>query len=299
MGDINDLGAVRAFIAVANSGSFARAADLCGLTRSAVGKAVSRLEEQLGTRLLHRSTRSVGLTVEGELFLERGSQILADLDEVEASIRQDQAEPVGILRLTVPGSYGRLKVLPILHSYLAAWPNIQAEVNFSDRIIDIVEEGYDLSVRIGAVPTDTQLITRVIAHSSTILCAAPRYLKAHPTPLTPEEITHHRRLAFGRRRRPLPWQLHRPDRTIAIIETSPYMLFDSADAIRDAALLGSGIAYLPEFLIEEDLRTGKLVALLPDHKTEKLPIFAIYPSRRHLSNKVRLFLDMLTHSTHT
>ncbi len=297
MGDINDLGAVRAFIAVANSGSFARAADLCGLTRSAVGKAVSRLEEQLGTRLLQRSTRSIGLTVEGQLFLERASQILADLDEVEASIRQDQAEPVGILRLTVPGSYGRLRILPVLHRYLAAWPNIQAEVNFSDRIIDLVEEGYDLSVRIGAVPTDTQLITRVITHSSTILCAAPSYLEAHPAPLTPEEITRHRRLAFGSRRRPLPWQFHGPDQTTAIIDTSPYMLFDSADAIRDAALLGSGIAYLPEFLIEEDLHTGTLVALLPDHKTEKLSIFAIYPSRRHLSNKVRLFIDMLTNST--
>jgi DNA-binding transcriptional LysR family regulator len=186
--------------------------------------------------------------------------------------------------------------LPILHRYLEAWPNIQAEVNFSDRIIDLVEEGYDLSVRIGAVPTDTQLITRVIAHSSTILCAAPHYLEAHPAPLTPEEIAHHRRLAFGRRRRPLPWQLHRPDETIAIIDTSPFMLFDSADAIRDAALLGSGIAYLPEFLIKEDLRNGRLVNLLLDHKTEKLPIFAIYPSRRHLSNKVRLFLDMLANS---
>lgn len=296
---INDLSAVRAFVAVANSGSFARAADLCGLTRSAVGKAVSRLEEQLGTRLLQRSTRSVGLTVEGELFLERGSQILADLDEVEASIRQDQAEPVGILRLTVPGSYGRLRILPILHRYLAAWPNIKAEVNFSDRVIDLVEEGYDLSVRIGAVPTDTQLITRVIAHSSTILCAAPSYLETHPAPLTLEEITHHRRLAFGSRRRPLPWQFHKPDKTIAVIDTSPYMLFDSADAIRDATLLGSGIAYLPDFLIEEDIHAGRLVALLPDHKTEKLPIFAIYPSRRHLSNKVRLFLDMLTNSTNS
>lgn len=293
MRHLNDLAAIRAFVAVASSGSFSRAAEAMGLTRSAVGKAVARLEEQLGTRLLHRSTRHVGLTTEGQEFQIRFSQILADLDEAEATIRQDRTEPVGVLRLTVADAFGRLHVLPVLHRYLLAWPNLRAEVSFSDRIVDLVDEGYDLAVRIGAPPSGGSYITRVIARSRAVLCAAPAYVATSPPLISHDDISDHRRLAFGDRRRPLPWNMRDSQGNAIAINSEPHLLFDSAEALREAALLGHGIAYMPDFLVGEDLSTGRLVPVLLNCTTETIPIFAVYPTRRHVSSKVRIFLDML------
>lgn len=293
MHPFNDLAAIRAFVAVADAGSFSRAAEKTGLTRSAVGKAVARLEEQLGTRLLQRSTRRVGLTVEGQSFHERWAQILADVDEAEASLRQGRIEPAGILRLTVPGAFGRLRVLPVLHRYLLAWPQLRAEVSFTDRLSDIVEDGFDLAVRIGRMPSTTSYITRVLARTTPILCAAPAYIDRYPAPASIDDLGEHRRLAFGDHRRPLPWHLRDTDGRAITIDGPPQLLFDSAEALREAALLGHGIVYMPDFLVAEDIRAGRLVPVLPDTQTEALPILAIYPTRQHLSNKVRLFLDML------
>ncbi len=296
MSSITDLGAVRAFVAVANAGSFARAAAVTGLTRSAVGKAVARLEAQLGTRLLQRSTRRVGLTADGQLFHERCSQMLEDLDEAEATVRQDRPEPSGTLRLALPDAFGRVRILPILHRYLMSWPDLRAEVSFSDRIVDLIDEGYDLAVRIGAAPSDTGLITRVIARSSIVLCAAPSYIEARSAPTSIGDLNEHRRLAFGNRKRPLAWNLRAPDGDLLMVVSPPHLLFDSADAIREAAVLGQGVAYLPDFLVEQDIAAGRLLPVLPECETGELPIHAIYPSRRHLSNKVRLFLDLIVES---
>lgn len=293
MSKLNDLAAIRVFVAVADDGSFSRAAERSGQTRSAVGKAIARLEEQLGTRLLHRSTRRLGLTVEGQAFYERCSQILAELDEAEALIRQDHAEPSGTLRMTVPDAVGRTCILPVLHRYLLAWPNLKAEVSFTDRVVDLLNDGYDLAVRIGNVPSDGSCITRVIARSKAIVCAAPVYLDASAPLLSHHDLPSHRRLAFGSHGRPFGWHLHDASGVARLIDSEPHLTFDSAAALREAACLGQGVAYMPDFIIGEDLAAGRLAPVLPQYTTETYPISAVYPTRRHVSLKVRLFLDML------
>jgi DNA-binding transcriptional LysR family regulator len=288
-----DLGAIRAFVAVASAGSFAAGGKSIGLTRSAAGKALARLEAHLGTRLLHRTTRSVAMTADGQVFHERCVQWLADLEEAEASVRQDRPVPKGILRLTVAGAFGRMAVLPVLRDYLAAWPLVEAEVNFSDRVVDLVDEGYDLGIRIGGVAPDSRLIARVVARSRAGLYAAPAYLERHGTPQEPGHLAAHQRLLFGTRTEPHVWALRSTTGAVVEIKGRGRCRFDSGEALRDAAVAGMGIAFLPGFLAQDEVRAGRLRPLLPDYGTDEILIRAVYPSRRHLSARVRVFLDML------
>lgn len=288
-----DLGAIRAFVAVAQAGRFSSGAKAVGLTRSAVGKALMRLEERLGVRLLHRTTRSVALTADGQAFYERCRQILADLEEAEAEVRQSSPVPRGLLRLTVPDSFGRQHVLPILSAYLMAWPALAAEVSITDRVTDLVEEGYDLAVRCGGPLQDTQIIARVIARSHAVLCAAPAYLAGRGEPLTVEAILSHSRITLGDRNGARPWLLTPPHRDTLRMTDAGRLHLDSGEAVRQAALVGFGIAYLPNFLVGSDIAAGRLRVLLADHGTEEVIVRALYPSRRHLSSKVRMLVDHL------
>jgi DNA-binding transcriptional LysR family regulator len=171
-----NLNEILIFMAVVDEGSFIAGGQAMGLTRSAAGKAVARLEDRLGVRLLNRSTRALSLSDEGRVFYERGLQILAAVDDAEASVAARPGTPRGLLRLTVPDAFGRLVVLPLLKKYLQAWPETQVEVSFTDRQADIVEEGFDLAVRIGEAPPDTRLVSRVIAKYKAVLCASPSYI---------------------------------------------------------------------------------------------------------------------------
>lgn len=290
---ITDLGVIRAFVAVAEAGGFVGATKATGLTRSALGKAVARLEAHLGTRLLQRTTRHVALTQEGEVFHERCVQILADLQEAEASVRQDKPEPRGTLRLTLPDAFGRLRVLPILQEYMAAWPALNLEVSFTDRSVDLIDEGYDLAIRIGGMPSDSRLVVRVVARSTAILSAAPCYLELRGKPETHFDFVRHDQLMFGGRAQSTHWKLKGPTGGDVTIANQSRFRFDSGEAIRDAAVSGIGIAYLPEFLVEADIAAGRLVPLLPNYGTEKIAIHAIYASRRHLSAKIRVLIDLL------
>jgi len=170
------------FMAVVDAGSFIAGGQAMGLSRSAAGKAVIRLEDRLGARLLNRTTRTLSLTDEGRVFYERGLQILAAVDEAEASLGGQSGMPRGLLRLTVPDAFGRLVVMPLLEKYLRAWPDIQVEVSFTDHLSDIIEDGFDLAIRIGAAASDTRLVSRVIATYKTRLCASPSYLAANGEP---------------------------------------------------------------------------------------------------------------------
>lgn len=288
-----DLGAIRAFVAVAQAGGFSSGAKAVGLTRSAAGKALVRLEERLGTRLLHRTTRSVALTADGQAFYERCRQILTDLEEAEAEMRQNSPEPRGLLRLTVPDSFGRQHVLPILSAYLTAWPALAAEVSITDRVADLVEEGYDLAVRCGGPLQDTRLIARVIARSHAVLCAAPAYLAHRGEPLAADDLLPHSRITLGDRNGARPWLLTPPHRDTLRIADAGRLHLDSGEAVRQAALAGFGVAYLPAFLVGSDIAAGRLRALLADHGTEEVIVRALYPSRRHLSSKVRMLVDRL------
>jgi DNA-binding transcriptional LysR family regulator len=288
-----ELSAIRVFVAVARTASFSQGAISVGLTRSAAGKALARLEDHLAVRLLHRTTRSVSLTSDGEAFYERCRQILADLQEAEAEICQDRPEPKGLLRLTIPDAFGRRHVLPILNAFLKACPNLTAEVSVTDRITDVAEEGYDLAIRCGGRLSDTRLIARVIARSRAVLCASPDYLALCGEPLTADDVQRHSRLTLGKRGGTRPWLLMPPGGDPLSITDAGRVSLDSGEALRQAAVAGLGITYLPSFLVGPDIAAGLLCAILADHATEQVIFHALYPSRRHLSSKVRLFVDRL------
>lgn len=288
--NLND---ILVFMAVVDEGSFVAGGQAMGLTRSAAGKAVGRLEDRLGVRLLHRSTRSLSLTDEGRVFYDRGLQIFSAVDEAEASVAGSPGVPRGVLRLTVPDAFGRLVLLPLVKKYLAAWPEVQVEVNLSDRQADIVEEGFDLAVRIGEAPPDTRLVSRVIAKYAALLVAAPSYLAERGEPRDADALSTHDCLFFTSRNRRQSWRLRGADGVWTKAQGKSRLRLDSGEALRSAAVAGLGIALLPDFLVADDLAAGRLKRVLADMDAGQATIVAIYPTRRLLEPRVRRFIDSM------
>ncbi|MBY5462150.1 LysR family transcriptional regulator [Rhizobium leguminosarum] len=281
------------FMAVVDARSFIAGGQAMGLSRSAAGKAVIRLEDRLGARLLNRTTRTLSLTDEGRMFYERGLQILASVDEAEASVAGQNSTPRGVLRLTVPDAFGRLVMLPLLEKYLRAWPDIQVEVSFTDRPADIVEDGFDLAIRIGATATDTGLIARTVARYKARLCASPSYLAERGEPGDIDDITAHDCLIFASRNQRQGWRFRGEGGPWVKAQGRSRLRLDSAEAIRDAALAGLGIALLPDFLVADDLLAGRLRQVLPGLETDDAKIVALYPDKRLLEPRVRRFIDLM------
>ncbi|WP_438006928.1 LysR family transcriptional regulator [Sorangium sp. So ce321] len=288
-----NLSDILVFMAVVEEGSFIAGGQAMGLTRSAAGKAVSRLEDRLGVRLLNRTTRALSLTDEGRVFHDRGLQILAAVDDAEASVAGRSGTPRGLLRLTVPDAFGRLVVLPLLRKYLEAWPEIQVEVSFTDRLADIVEEGFDLAVRIGEAPPDTRLVSRVVARYKAMLCAAPSYIAERGEPRSLDELAGHDCLIFSSRNRRQSWRFVGDDGAWVKAQGRSRLRLDSGEALRDAAVAGLGIAFLPDFLVAEDVAAGRLQQVLPYLEAEEVKIVTIYPTRRLLEPRVRRFIDLM------
>ncbi|WP_437779810.1 LysR family transcriptional regulator [Sorangium sp. So ce1097] len=288
-----NLNEILVFMAVVDEGSFIAGGQAMGLTRSAAGKAVNRLEDRLGVRLLNRTTRSLSLTEEGRVFYERGLQILAAVDDAEASVAGPSGTPRGLLRLTVPDAFGRLVVLPLLRKYLETWPEMKMEVSFTDRQADIIEEGFDLAVRIGEAPPDTRLVSRVVARYKAVLCAAPSYVAQRGEPLSIDELAGHDCLIFSSRNRRQSWRFLGDDGSWVKAQGRSRLRLDSGEALRDAAVAGLGIAFLPDFLVAADLAAGRLQQVLPDLDAGDVKIVAIYPTRRLLEPRVRRFIDLL------
>ncbi|MCY1009652.1 LysR family transcriptional regulator [Nannocystis pusilla] len=288
-----NLSEILVFMAVVDEGSFVAGGQAMGLTRSAAGKAVSRLEDRLGVRLLNRSTRALSLTDEGRVFYEHGTQILAAVDDAEASVAGRDGAPRGILRLTVPDAFGRRVVLPLIEQYLETWPEVQVEVNLSDRQADIIEEGFDLAVRIGEAPPDTRLVSRVVAKYRALLCASPAYLARRGQPRDIDALAAHDCLYFSSRNRRQSWRFLGDDGAWVKAQGRSRLRLDSGEALRDAAVAGFGIAFLPDFLVAEDLVAGRLRQVLPGLEVGDVKIAAIYPSRRHLEPRVRRFIDLM------
>ncbi len=288
--NLND---ILVFVAIVDAGSFVAGGQALGLTRSAAGKAIGRLEDRLGARLLNRTTRTISLTDEGRTFYDRGLAVLRAVEDAEASVAGRVGTPRGLLRVTVPDAYGRLLILPLIEPYLAAWPHLQMEVSFTDRQADIVEEGFDLAIRIGEPPQDTRLVSRVIARYRWALVAAPSYIAARGEPLDAAEIADHERLVFSSRGRRQAWRLRDPKGAWITVQGRSRLRLDSGEALRDAAVAGLGIAFLPEFVVGQDLANGRLRQLLSGLDGGDAVITAIYPSRRLLEPRVRRFIDLL------
>ena len=288
-----NLSEILVFMAVVDAGSFVAGGKAMGLTRSTAGKAVGRLEDRLGARLLNRTTRTLSLTDEGRVLYDRASQILVAVDDAEASVAGRAGTPRGLLRLTVPDAFGRLVVFPLLRRYLEAWPDLQAEVSFTDRQADIVEEGFDLAVRIGAAPPDSRLVSRVVARYRAMLCASPSYIAERGEPADADDLARHDCLVFSGRGRWRNWRFRGGDGTWVKAQGRSRFRLDSGEALRDAAVAGLGIAFLPDFVFAEDLAAGRLRQVLPGLDAGDVEITAIYPSRRLLEPRVRRFIDLM------
>jgi DNA-binding transcriptional LysR family regulator len=288
LGNIND---IATFVSVVRAGSFTVAARQLGLTRSAVGKGIARLEERLAMRLLNRTPRSLSLTDDGQHYYDRCTQVLDELEETELSMAARRETPNGVLRISLPPGLGHKHVLPVLQTFLKSWPSVSAEVSFTDRFVDLIEEGVDIAIRIGDRQPDSRLIARMIAEQRLPTCASPDYLAARGVPRTPADLVDHECLFFLSGGRAQPWKFNDAQTPRFMGESRLQM--DSAEALLAAAIKGLGAIHLPAYLVNEDIRAGRLVRILDTYDPPSDPIRIVYPSRRHLSPKVRVFIDLL------
>lgn len=280
------------FAKVVELGSFARAADRLDLSTSAVSRHVADLETHLQTRLLNRTTRKISLTESGHAFYERCIQVLADLDEAEQAATQTSTVPRGTIKLTSGHSFGMLHLAPVMTEYLARHPEVKFDVSLSDRVVDLVEEGFDLGVRIGALGS-TNLIARKLDETRLIACASRAYLKKHGAPKTPEDLVHHNCVTYAYVPDSNLWRFRDPDGNERSVNVTGNVHANNGDLLTQAAVNGIGIVYEPEFIVGEALAKKKLVRLLAGFEPAPLGIYAVYASRKHLSAKVRSFVDFL------
>ena len=282
---------MQTFAAVVDAGSFVRAAESLDMSKAAVSRYVADLEERLGVRLLHRTTRKLSLTEEGRAFHVRCKVLLGELEEAESEITASSAQASGLVKINVPVTFGIMHLAPLWSDFMAANPRVTLDVTLSDRVVDLVEEGYDLAVRIGSLP-NSSLISRKLASTRMVLCASPAYLKKHGHPKHPADVAEHTVLAYSLLAMGDHWELDGPQGRVKVL-VHPVMRTNSGDTCRAAALKGQGIILQPSFLVEEDLRSGALVEFMPQYRSAEFGIYAVYPSRQYVSAKVRLLIEFL------
>ena len=288
---IDRFAAVSTFLRVAETGSFSAAGTALGLSPSAVSKQISHLEDRLGARLLNRTTRSVHLTDMGRAFLERGRAALTALEEAEAAVTDLTQAPRGTLRVSMPVGFGRAHVAPLIPDFLARHPDLSVELEQNDRLVNLVEEGFDVAVRMGDL-ADSSLIARRVAPMRRIVCASPGYLDRHGTPHAPRDLTDHACLVFAQAGRVMEWVFgDGADRHV--VRVKGRLTSNSNETLIHAALAGHGLVRLSNYLLGEHFRHGRLVRLLEPYETHEAGVFAVYPAARHLSPKVRAFIDFL------
>lgn len=282
---------MRTFVAVVDAGSFVRAADALSLSKTAVSRLVADLESRLGTRLLHRTTRRLSLTQEGELFVERCRRLLDSLDEAEAELTAHTGQAVGLLRVNVPVSFGLLHLAPLWPGFMARHPKVILDITLSDRVVDLVDEGVDVAVRIARLQAST-LVSRRLASTRLVLCASPGYLQRHGRLAHPSEIAQHSVIAYTLLSMGEQWEFHGPDGPVAV-RVTPRMRTNSGDTCCAAALQDQGLVLQPSFLVAPHLASGALVEVLPQYRSIELGVYAVYPTRKHLTPKVRALIDFL------
>ena len=282
----------RVFVRVVETSSFTQAANTLGMPRSSVSTSVAELEARLGTRLLHRTTRKVVPTPDGVVFYERCLRVIADIEETESLFQQD-TRPTGALRVDVPGRIGRLIVLPALPDFFAQFPDINVTLGVTDRAVDLIEQSVDCVLRVGPLQ-DSGLIAHTIGALPLINVASPAYLTQHGIPLTPQDLTAH-------------WEVHYASPTTGVVEPWEYsadggvqklslrgrLTVNNAEAYIAGCLAGLGLIQVPAYDVRAHLAAGELVEVLPGYRAESLPMTLLYPHRRHLSRRVRVFAEWL------
>lgn len=281
---------IAAFAAVADASSFTQASRRLGVSGAQVSKLVARLENRLGARLLNRTTRDVSLTDTGRAYLERARQVLEDFQSLENSVR-DQSGPRGLLKISAPMSFGASQLTPALLDFATAYPDVSLEVSSTDRLVNLVEEGFDVAVRIGSL-ADSSLVARRLAAVRLVTCAGPDYLARHGAPQTLDDLADHEAILDGNMADPRIWRFggYGDYRDVRV---HGRLRFTGADACVAAARAGFGITRTPAFAAADDLRAGLLTPVLCNFEPEMIYVHAVYPHARHLAAKVRAFVDFL------
>lgn len=288
---MDKLQAMEVFVQVVDAGGFTRAADHLHMPKATVSTLIRDLEAALAVKLLHRTTRRISLTADGAAYYERCMRILTDVREAEESLSRTRISPSGRLRVDVPTGLGRHVLIPALPAFFERYPDITIEMGCSDRVADLVEEGVDCAVRAGSLP-DSSLIARRIGSLHLITCAAPSYLARHGKPLHPDDLARHQCVNFfsARTGKSSEWDFMRGEERIQIKVPGRIAVNDS-DAYLEALLVGMGVAQIPALSICPHLKAGRLELVLDDWCVDPLPLHVVYPQNRHLSAKVRVFVE--------
>lgn len=290
---MESLSDITVFVQVVDSGSFTATAERLGLSKSVVSKYVTRLENQLGARLLNRTTRRLSLTEVGRVFYARSLRGLQEIEDAKAEVSRLQGEPRGTLRLNAPMSFGVLHIAPAIPDFLSQYPDLSVDMNLDDRIVDVVEEGFDVSVRISELP-DSSLVARRVGPCRHAVVAAPSYLERFGTPRTPSDLRDHNIITYRYQQSAGEWHFRSPDDKPVSVPVSGPVQMNNSLAIREALLGGVGITRTPTFVVGRDIQEGRLIPILRDYRALEVSIYLVYPERRHLSPKVRAFVDFIT-----
>ena len=283
---------MKVFAAVVDAGSFTAGAEVLGMSKAAVSRHVAELEERLGVRLLHRTTRRLSPTSEGEIFHARCRELLANLEEAEAEISSGVGEASGLLKLNVPVSFGLMHLAPLWPIFMERQPRLALDITLSDRVADLVEEGYDAAVRIGQL-APSSLISRRLASTRMVVCASPDYLARRGEPAHPADLLGHDVISYSLSASGENWSFARPGGGEVTVRVAPRVRTNSGDTCRAAALQHQGIIFQPTFIVGQDLAQGTLREILPGYRAAELGIHVVYPSRKFVSPKLRLLVDFL------
>jgi DNA-binding transcriptional LysR family regulator len=283
---------LQAFVAVVEAGSFTAAADRLGMAKSAISRRMTALESRLGVQLLQRTTRRLNLTDTGRSFYERSARILADLEEAEAAVHQEHGELRGVLRVALPLSFGTRHMCGPIAEFASLHPKVTFDLDLNDRRVDLVREGADLALRIGRLE-DSSLIARRLFDSHTVVCASPDYLAQHGQPQTPEELRDHKCLVYGNLADPARWAARDANDVEHAVDVHAVLTSTSGDFLSQLAANGMGIVIQPTFIAGDLIKSGDLVPILTDYQWPVVPAYAVYPPTRHLSFRVRTFIDFL------
>lgn len=292
---MDKLSAMRTYRRIVELGSFRAAANDRGLSNAGVSKQITELEAELGASLLTRTTRKLTTTEAGQAYFERCVQILDDIAESEAAVIATQAAPRGLLRISAPMSFGLLRLMAWIPDFMRLFPQVQLDLVLNDRAIDLIEEGFDVAIRVRTTLPDSSLVAKRLGTVARVVCASPAYLATAGTPDQPGELLAHRALVYTLSESPTEWSLtpkaSGPELRQRVI---PALSLNNSIGLRDAALAGMGVALIPTFVVAEELRAGRLVQVLPQFRSEDHSLYALYPASRHISPKVRAFVDFAT-----
>jgi len=286
---MESFGAIPVFVTVVESGGFSPAAKLLGISKSAVSKRVTQLEEQMGVKLLHRTTRKLSLTEAGEHFFQHARIAHQAAKDAQDAVAQLQGEPQGRLRINTPMSFGRLHIAPLIPEFLKRYPKISIEMVMDDKVADLIGEGFDIAIRGGDLP-DSSLIARKLAPLRNVLCASPEYIEKHGRPIELNQLADHNCLIFTYSKDIKEWLFIKDGQTQSVEVTGNYNV-NNSEALREALLQGVGIGRLPTFVAGPDIKSGKLVSLFEEYQMPDKTIYAVFPERQYLPSKVRAFID--------